>query len=1021
MTSVTKPGQFSWTILFLGVLALSGPQRGFPETAQDLEPGKPIERTLSAGEAHNYRVHARAGQYLRFEVQPNGVELTASLLSPTGEKIAEALKRAGDERTLPISAVAAAEGDYRLQVKMGGPIAGKYGVTLAALRAAQAADEKRIAAERAFAEGRRLRVQGSKASLDLAIERFQSTLPLWRELNDPESEGYILMQLGSIYFSIGDANRYSEYESQALSIWRSLGDRRREGEALNNLGLAHWDRGEREQALEKLQQALPLRRGAGDRRGEAETLKNLGTFYAEVGDLQPALRLKLDALEICRTVGDRDTEASTLNDLAVIYSRFGKSEQALEYFSQALALNRQIGNRRGVAIDLMNMGTEYAKLRDARKALDSLIPALSLLRETGHRGAEAVALQHIGRAYALSGDRVRALQHFEQALSIQRSLQMLRAQAFTDNLMAETYLETKRPQESLPRLEESLALARRVGDRMLESDTLAHMARAYRDEGDFGKALARIEESVQLTESLRGSVASVELRTSYLSTAGGRYDLWIELLMNFSDRQTARALEVSERARARGLLDLLTEARAQIREGVDPDLLKRERSLHASLDDKTQRQIRLLAGPHGVEQAASMEKAVRTLQQQYQEVEAEVRASSPHYAALTQPQPLKVAEIQQLLDPGTLLLEYALGEERSFLWVVSPDSVESFALPKRAAVEGMARQAYSEMSVHSNAVGRRTAVDALSRILLGPAAGLLGKKRLAVVTAGALQYIPFAALTMPGQSGVLGESHEVVHLPSASTLSILRREVSGRKQAPKLVAVFADPVFDRTDPRVGRQEHSERVELISENLERSARETGILTFDRLRASRQEARAIVNLAGARNSLQALDFAASRKTATSRELADYRIVHFATHGLLNSRRPELSGLVLSMVDREGKPQNGFLETAEVYELKLGADLVVLSACQTALGKEVRGEGLVGLTRGFMYAGAPRVMASLWRVPDYATTELMTFFYQAVLGKGMRPAAALQAAQAAMRRDRRWAEPYYWAGFILQGEWN
>jgi CHAT domain-containing protein len=166
---------------------------------------------------------------------------------------------------------------------------------------------------------------------------------------------------------------------------------------------------------------------------------------------------------------------------------------------------------------------------------------------------------------------------------------------------------------------------------------------------------------------------------------------------------------------------------------------------------------------------------------------------------------------------------------------------------------------------------------------------------------------------------------------------------------------------------------------------------------------------------------LDFEATREAATSPDLADYRIVHFAVHGLLNNRHPELSGLVFSLVDRQGRARNGFLQAFEVYNLRLSADLVVLSACQTAIGDDVRGEGLIGLSRGFMYAGAPRVVASLWKVPDHASAELMKQFYRAMLIDRLRPAAALRVAQAALRKDARTASPYYWAGFVLQGEWK
>jgi CHAT domain-containing protein len=260
-----------------------------------------------------------------------------------------------------------------------------------------------------------------------------------------------------------------------------------------------------------------------------------------------------------------------------------------------------------------------------------------------------------------------------------------------------------------------------------------------------------------------------------------------------------------------------------------------------------------------------------------------------------------------------------------------------------------------------------------------------------------------------------------VHLPSASTLAVLRRDTQARPQAPRLIALLADPVFDAADPRVNARRKVSPAALESTELQHFAKDAGVLTFERLRSSRDEAEAVARLAGPSASLVAVDFDASKDTATSPDLSQYRIVHFATHGLVNSNHPELSGLVFSMVDRNGKPRNGFLSASEIFNLKLGADLVVLSACQTALGKQVRGEGLIGLTRGFMYAGSPRVLASLWRVPDQGTSELMKQFYAGMLTRKMTPAAALRAAQLLMKNDRRWAAPYNWAGFVLQGEWK
>src|SRR6185369_3089813 len=301
------------------------------------------------------------------------------------------------------------------------------------------------------------------------------------------------------------------------------------------------------------------------------------------------------------------------------------------------------------------------------------------------------------------------------------------------------------------------------------------------------------------------------------------------------------------------------------------------------------------------------------------------------------------------------LLEYSLGEERSFVFAVTPDSIKTFELPKCAVIESVARRVYELLTARADAEYAKASAT-LSQMILGPVAPELRDKRLLIVSDGVLQYIPFAGLPDPINTNALIVDHEVVMAPSASVVGLLRQETANRKPASKMVAVLGDPVFSNDDPRVAsaRLGHPARVEKDSTVALRSGTESALDGLRRLRFSRQEADDIARLAGTYPKLEAVDFEANRKLATSDELGQYRIVHFATHGIINNEHPELSGIVLSLVDAKGQPQNGFLGMYDVYNLKLSADLVVLSACQTALGKEIRGEGLVGITRGFMYAG-------------------------------------------------------------------
>lgn len=406
------------------------------------------------------------------------------------------------------------------------------------------------------------------------------------------------------------------------------------------------------------------------------------------------------------------------------------------------------------------------------------------------------------------------------------------------------------------------------------------------------------------------------------------------------------------------------------------------------------------------------------------------------------------------------MLEYTLGDERSYLWAVTKTSMTTYQLPGRAMLEESARGVYHLLTARQPAPGEtgaqyreriaisdiqyRQEAAALGQMLLGPVAAQLGAKRLLVIPDGALQYLPFDALPVPagpepaeGQSAATatgGEfsaplmlEHEVVNIPSIAILSEIRREESRRISAHNTIAVLADPVFDNRDPRLrpagesGAVVASERDADVQQALRVSGETDGKVQLARLPSTLREARAIIALAPEGEGLLATGVEASRDRALSSELGQYRIVHFATHGFIDSEHPELSGIILSLVDGRGNRRNGFLRLYDIYNLNLNADLVVLSACRTGIGKDVKGEGLVGLARGFMYAGSKSVVASLWKVDDEATAELMTHFYTSMLKDGRPPAAALREAKKAMWEQERWRAPYFWAAFTLQGEYE
>jgi CHAT domain-containing protein/tetratricopeptide (TPR) repeat protein len=895
-----------------------------------------------------------------------------------------------------------------------------------------------------------------------ALALYRQALALFEELADAAGQAAAWSGIGLDQTALGDTAAAAAGQRRALSLQRGLGNRYEEGKALNNLGFAlhsqgelreaqgfyeqaletfqgvgengwwkatvlhnlaaiYLDLGEPEAALRSHRQVLELQRALGDRRGEARTLNNLGVLLGNLGELGEALETYTPALAIFRESGDRLWEAALLHNLGVAYHGLGDFERSLAYLEQALAIRRAAGDKKGEVGTEIGIGQAHFRLGDTAKALDIGRRAAGVASAAADRGGEMLARLLLGQVDIAAGEPGAALPELTRALDLARILGDRLDEVSILALLGRAHLALKQPERAGEVLAQAVDLGRAIKTPARLVGALTTLARAERMLGRPAEARSRVEESLRLIETLRTTETSPDLRASFLASQRAAFELEIDLLMELDRREPGRgharaALEVSERARARSLLDLLQEAGADIREGVDPLLRARERSLLVRLNAKAGRQADLLRRPAADERKRAAEGEIRSVLDELAQVETEIRRRSPRYAALTQPPVATSGEIQGLLDGETMLLEYALGEERSFLWAVDRDSVTGFELPPRGRIESAAREVYRRLGVLAPGDDHlEPAAASLSQILLGPVAGRLGKRRLIVVADGELQYIPFGMLPIPGGPAPLLTRHEIVNAPSASMVA-LQRELARRPPVPGTVAVLADPVFDPGDPRV-----TARAGTVSPAAGTGLPARSFGPFLRLPWTRREAEAIATVAPAGQSLLALDFQASRETALSPELSRYRIVHFATHGIIDSRIPALSGLMLSRVSENGAPREGFLGLRDIYNLRLGADLVVLSGCETALGKEVRGEGLVGLTRGFLYTGAKQVVASLWRVEDRATAELMTRFYQGLLVEGRAPAAALRRAQIAIRQNKRWRSPYYWSGFVLQGDWG
>ena len=936
--------------------------------------------------------------------------------------------------------------------------------------------------------------KGDAESLQQALSEYKIGLELWKLLDDSARVVETLHHLGEVCYKTSDFPAMNSYYTQALDFYQKLTDKKGEATALYKIGVALMNQNEYFDGLDSLQHALKLSRQLDDRELQAGILETIGQIYTELDDYATGVEYVEKSLVIRRALGDEKQIVNSLQNLAQAYDDKGENQKALDYFNEALQLSRKVGQRDSEAILLGQVGFVYYEFSQFETSLDYFQQCLEISKEIGHRLGEAWSIKMMGDIYRFKGDYETALQNYAISVDICRQMGVQIGVAANMSNLAMVYLAMDNTDRALDLLNESLEIHRQINSREGSGRVLNKIGDVYAHLGDFNKAIeyyqqalsvaqeiqdpalfqltyfalgkqerkagrteiAReyIEEAIQLADSLRSSILNQNSRSSYFASIHGYYDELVLLLMqqHQNDHKAGydrQALQISEKSRCRSLLEMLSIGQVDLRTGVDPALLKRERVLRRELNAKEQQRQILAKQEADSTVLAILEQESRNLLYEKEALESRILRENPRYAAMQRAEILSADKIQtDVVDGSTVLIEYALINERSFAWIISSEQINCVELPPAGDIEKAVRSVYHNLIARNERIDvespdrRRDRIGAsdeqlyaslaeLSDIILAPLAKYLDKPRIVFVSDGILQYIPMAALPMPGsekQYHPLVEKFQILSLPSASTLPLIREEKKKSIPPDKLIAVFADPVFSADDPRLKNRapladvsEAQPKDEALSMSLYESGLVQTRSDLSRLPFSRQEANSIIALAGKKASMCYMDFDAGYSRAISPELSYFKIIHFATHGMMNSAHPELSGLVLSLYDEQGQPQNGYLRLQDIYHMHLNADLVVLSACQTALGKNVRGEGLIGLTRGFMYAGAPRVVASLWKVDDEATAELMKLFYGNMLKKKMAPAEALQKAQIKIQKQKRWQSPYYWAAFVMQGDWQ
>lgn len=1059
----------------LGILALSGAQQAPREPLLSL--GRPLPIRLGGGEKRDVRIAVHAGEYLRLEVQAD-TEMAAKtqLFDPAGKLAAVTPTLGGTGGLARIAAYAETDGNFRLQVEspMFRPDPHTCTVTLTLERPATAEDRMDAEGHREFAKAAALAnsgpagmadaigalerpIQLARQARDLVLEMratygqgqfrgtlaeqsgkaqdFEKALPalercleMCRRFGDQRAEAHVLSSMGQSYGNMERNREAVAAYQKALALQRSTHQAWETALTLNNLADSEAALGRLDLSLGYLREQELIRQELHDELGLNQMRVSLGATYLALGDFEHALESLAATLPHWPALNDPQDQAEAYVRMGMAYMSAGEYDSAAEALRHAVAGSRKLHNAR-IAADSLILLAQLAALRrqpaDAESAYEH---ALGEARDAGYRGAEGRALAGLADLETAAGRQATALRSLGEALDIATGLGLPYDEANVRRRIGELR-GAGGGDAGLPDLEAALSIERRLGDRFGQVQTLADLARADGAAGRDEQSLARLTEAMEVIDQTRSSLAEPGLRASYLASQRSVYEQAANLLVRMAARDplsdyASRAFAVSERAHARALLDVIGQTADEFDARSDPALRGEARALDSALH------------------AAAMRRQSRRVDEllaERNQVELRLRQKTADDSAPASARPLALSTIRRRLLDGrnAVLLEYLTGQRSSHLWVVTGSTLRHYALPGEAVLATSAHRLYDALTQRNRlpqgqsetAVAQRlaaadraaaAAAAELSRELLPVPASLLAGRPLVLVVDGPLQLVPFALLPAPGTSKrLLGETDSLTLAPSASVLAQMREETPGQ-HGPRLLVV-ADPVYRASDPRLRPDQPVSltRVRTMRGVLVRSGDDFGRRGFPRLRMSGAEAAAIERLAPAGRVTKLLGFAAEPAAFRRADIDRFSIIHVAAHTLFDNRHPELSGLVLSLVDRQGRPRDGFLRLFDIYEMRLHADLVVLSACETSIGKDMRGEGMLGLARGFLRAGARRILASLWKVDDRATAEFMQRFYTALLRDHATPAAALVSAQQAMRRDAAWSAPYYWAPFVLQGD--
>jgi CHAT domain-containing protein/Tfp pilus assembly protein PilF len=815
--------------------------------------------------------------------------------------------------------------------------------------------------------------QDSINEFNLAIEKAKNT-------RSKEHELKCLRQLSLTYWELEDLQQFFSLNSKAFAIAEALSHRLEQSRCLNNIGLSYWRFDDYSAALKYLHRANDMAQLSGNLESEAECLSNIGIVYFDLGDY----------------------------------------DRAMENLNKALAIDKKLGDQESISKDLVNIGESHRRKglltgdpEDLSLALSTFNEALKLAQKTRDSRTEVTILNNLGATYSHLGNNLRALEYFLAGLNNPNKLQNVEAMGMLLNNIGIVYSQLGNYEESTKYYQKAIDMALGISGGKILWEAYLEMADSYKRQGKWDAALENYSKSISVIENIRSSIDTEELKATYLGTdkrIDAYYniiDLYIRLAQKKQDkRYEAKAFDFLEKAKARSFLDSIEVSKLNLTAGIDRRLLNRETEL---MNDISRLHTKLLAPQLSSEQRDAFTAELENNENDLDSLKREIREASPGYANLNYPSTVTLEEAQrELIDEGTVCFAYALGKEGSYAFAVSRNDLKIYALPPKKIIQELVQKHLQ--SITDPAKQAFPDAHELFKLLIKP--GLHKNiNKIVIIPDDALYLFPFETLMTEadGREWLIKE-YNIAYIPSlSSSRELLERSRSGRSlKRQKDILAIGDPDYGANELDGGAAAAASSLPAASADKD--------FQFQRLAYSGQEVQEIAALFKPQRSDVLLREQATEEKFKSKDLSNYRILHFAAHAVIDNKKPSRSAIVLNL--DQDPMEDGFIQMREVFNLKLQADLVVLSACETGLGRLLRGEGIEGLNRAFFYAGASSVLLSLWAINDQASYQLLERFY-VHLRSSNSIMSALREAKLEMINSGVLDHPYYWAGFIVTGE--